>query len=264
MRIVPTGDTPMLDQETAVITGAASGNGRAIAQRFASEGANIVVADIRKEPREGGQPTHELLADEYDVGATFVETDVTNPADLDAAVEAAEAFGGIDHMINNAGVFRSEEFLEVDEDHYDFIMDVNVRGVYFGAQAAARRLVENGGGTIINLSSVAGIEGSAEYVTYTASKGAVRLLTYSLAAKLGPDGVRVNAIHPGLIETAMTTEDVPIFGTDAEEDFLQSIPSRRGGTPDDVADAALYLASDLSSYVNGESLLVDGGMTNTA
>ena len=253
----------MLTNDTAVITGAASGNGRAIAQRFAEEGADVVVTDIREEPRMGGQPTHELIAEEHDVEAVFVETDVTDVDDLEAAVEAAEQFGGIDHMINNAGVFRSEEFLEVTEEEYEFLMDINVRGVFFGAQAAARRLVDNGGGTIINLSSVAGLEGSAEHVTYTASKGAVRLLTYSLAAKLGPEGVRVNAIHPGLIETAMTTDDVPIFGTEAEDQFLQTVPSGRGGTPGDVADAALYLASDLSDYVNGESLVVDGGMSSS-
>ncbi len=253
----------MLFDDTAVITGAASGNGRAIARRFAEEGADIVVADIREEPRQGGQPTHELVTEEHDVEATFVETDVTDTDDLDAAVEAAEAFGGIDHMVNNAGVFRSEEFLEVTEEEYEFLMDINVRGVFFGAQAAARRLVDNGGGTIINLSSVAGLEGAADHVTYTASKGAVRLLTYSLAAKLGPEGVRVNAIHPGLIETSMTTDDVPIFGTEAEDAFMETVPLGRGGTPDDVADAALYLASDLSGYVNGESLVVDGGMSSS-
>ena len=143
-------------------------------------------------------------------------------------------------------------------------MDVNVRGVFFGTQYAARRMIEDGrGGSVINLSSVAGLEGSANYVTYCTSKGAVRLLTYATAAELGPEGVRVNAIHPGLIETTMTTDDVPIVGTDAGEAFVDRIPSRRFGTPEDVADAALYLASDLADYVNGESLIVDGGMHNT-
>jgi Dehydrogenases with different specificities (related to short-chain alcohol dehydrogenases) len=254
----------MLTNDTAVITGAASGNGRAIAQRFAEEGADVVVADIREEPRMGGQPTHELIPEEHNTEAMFVETDVTDVDDLEAAVEAAEQFGGIDHMVNNAGVFQPEDFLETTEEEFEFIMDVNVRGVYFGAQAAARRLIDNGGGTITNLSSVAGYEGSSDYVTYSASKGAVRLLTYSLASKLGPDGVRVNAIHPGVIETAMTVEDSPMFGTEAEEQILEMIPSRRGGEPGDVADAALFLASDLSDYVNGESLVVDGGILNTA
>ncbi|MDZ5811474.1 SDR family oxidoreductase [Halorubrum sp. AD140] len=253
----------LLKDNVAVVTGGSSGNGRAIARRFASEGADIVIADIQESPREGGDSTHELIEAETEARATFVECDVTNVDDLEAAVEAAEEFGGITVMVNNAGIFHGEEFLEVDEDAFDRMMDINVKGVYFGAQAAAKRMIEAGGGRIINLSSVAGLEGSGEFITYCGTKGAVRLLTYSMAAKLGPDGVRVNAIHPGLIETTMTTDDYPIMGTDAEEEFLQAIPSRRAGQPEDVADAALYLASDLSDYVNGESLVVDGGMTNT-
>jgi NAD(P)-dependent dehydrogenase (short-subunit alcohol dehydrogenase family) len=253
----------LLTDNVAVITGGSSGNGRAIARRFASEGADIVIADIQESPREGGDPTHELIEAETEARATFVECDVTNVGNLETAVEAAEEFGGVTVMVNNAGIFHDEEFLEVDEDAFDRMMDINVKGVYFGAQAAAKRMVKAGGGRIINISSVAGLEGSGEFITYCGTKGAVRLLTYAMAAKLGPDGVRVNAIHPGLIETTMTTEDYPIMGTDAEEDFLQSIPSRRAGQPEDVADTALYLASDLSDYVNGESLIVDGGMTNT-
>ncbi|WP_135827565.1 SDR family oxidoreductase [Halorussus halobius] len=253
----------LLDGQTAVITGGASGNGREIAKTFAEEGANIVVADIQSEPREGGTPTHELVADDHGVDATYVECDVTNLDQLEAAVDAADEFGGIDVMVNNAGIFREQEFTEVSEDAFDQMMDINVKGVYFGAQYAARKLVENGGGNIINMSSVAGLEGSAGFATYSTTKGAVRLLTYALAAELGPEGVRVNAIHPGLIETEMTTEDVPIVGSESGEGFLQTIPSRRFGQPEEVADAALYLASDLSSYVNGESLVVDGGMTNT-
>ncbi|WP_193565070.1 SDR family oxidoreductase [Natronorubrum aibiense] len=255
--------SPMLTDDVAVVTGGSSGNGRAIARRFAEEGADIVVADIQESPREGGEPTHELIEAETDANATFVECDVTNVDDLESAVEAAEEFGGVTVMVNNAGIFHGEEFLEVDEDDFGRMMDINVKGVFFGAQAAAKRMVEADGGRIINLSSVAGLEGSGEFVTYCGTKGAVRLLTYAMAAKLGPDGVRVNAIHPGLIETTMTTDDFPIMGTDAEEDFLQAIPSRRAGQPEDVADAALYLASDLSDYVTGESLVVDGGMTNS-
>ncbi|MEE6208759.1 SDR family oxidoreductase [Salarchaeum sp. III] len=254
---------PLLDGKTAVITGASSGNGRSMARTFAEEGADIVVADIRDEPREGGTPTHELVPEETDADATFVECNVTNRSDLVDAVDAAEEFGGIDVMVNNAGVFRSEEFTDVSEDEFDQLMDINVKGTFFGAQIAGDRMVENGGGSIINLSSVAGLNGSPDHVTYCTSKGAVRLLTYSVAAALGPEGVRTNAIHPGLIETAMTTEDVPIIGTDEGEQFMQAIPSRRWGQPDDVADAALFLASDLASYVNGESLVVDGGMSST-
>ncbi|MEF8791601.1 MAG: SDR family oxidoreductase [Haloarculaceae archaeon] len=253
----------LLADRTAVVTGGASGNGRAISVAFAEAGADVVVADLREEPREGGTPTHDLV-EEAGSGAAFVECDVTDLDSLEAAVDAADEFGGVDVMVNNAGIFRSETFLEVTPEEYEGLMDVNVRGVFFGTQYAARKMIEEGrGGSVINLSSVAGLEGSANYVTYCTSKGAVRLLTYATAAELGPEGVRVNAIHPGLIETSMTTDDVPIVGTEAGESFLEQIPSRRFGTPEDVADAALYLASDLADYVNGESLVVDGGMHNT-
>jgi len=255
--------TELLTDKTAVITGAMSGNGRAMARLFAEHGADVVVADIREEPREASVPTHELVEDETDARATYVNCDVTEKEDLVAAMDAADEFGGVDVMVNNAGIFRSEEFSSVTEDEFDQLMDVNVKGVFFGTQVAGERMADEDGGSIINLSSVAGLEGTGEYVTYCVSKGAVRLLTYSTADALGPDGVRVNAIHPGVIETAMTTEDVPIIGTEQGEEFLESIPSRRFGQPGDVADAALFLASDLSSYVNGESLVLDGGMTSS-
>jgi NAD(P)-dependent dehydrogenase (short-subunit alcohol dehydrogenase family) len=253
----------LLTSEVAIVTGGSSGIGRAISRRFAVEGADVVIADVRESPREGDEPTHELIEAETDAQARFVECDVSNPADLEDAVEEAEAFGGVTAMVNNAGIFHGEEFLEVEEAEFDRMMDVNVKGVYFGTQAAAKRMVEADGGSIINLSSVAGLEGSGEFVTYCGAKGAVRLLTYAMAAKLGPAGIRVNAIHPGLIETSMTTDDYAIIGTDAEAGFLEAIPARRAGQPEDIADAAVYLASDLSSYVTGESLAVDGGMSNT-
>lgn len=125
-------------------------------------------------------------------------------------------------------------------------------------------MVESGtDGNLINLSNVVGLSGSDDYVTYCTSKGAVRLLTYSLADKYGPEGINTNAIHPGVIETKMVSEDVPIVGSENEEAFLQQVPKRRFGQPGDIGDAAVYLASDMSDYVNGESLVVDGGQTNT-
>lgn len=252
----------LLTDQTAVVTGGSSGNGRAISLGFAEEGANVVVADIREEPRGDGQPTHEQIIEETDVEATFVECDVSDVEQIENAVETAEEFGGIDVMVNNAGYVRQEDFLEVTEEQYHDLMNVNVKGTFFGAQAAAERMVENGGGSIINLSSVEGIQGT-EHVTYSTSKGAVRLLTYSLANTLGPEGIRVNAIHPGLIETKMTAEDLPIIGTDAEEQFVQQIPADRVGQPEDVAGGAVFLASDLADYANGESLVLDGGLTST-
>jgi NAD(P)-dependent dehydrogenase (short-subunit alcohol dehydrogenase family) len=255
---------PLLDGEVAVVTGGASGIGRQIALTYAGQGADVVVADLRESPREGGQPTHERVEAETDASATYVECDVTDVPTIETAVEAAEEFGGVSVMVNNAGRFRDESFLEVTPEQFDDLMALNVRGTFFGAQAAARRMVEAGTeGTVINLSSVAGLSGTAGFATYCTSKGAVRLLTYALADELGDEGVRVNAIHPGIVETTMTTEDVPLVGTDQSGAALDRVPSGRWGQPEDVADAALYLASDLSSYVNGSSLVVDGGMTNT-
>lgn len=253
----------LLSGKTAVVTGGMSGNGRATAKTFAEHGADVVVADVREEPRGATVPTHESIEEETGAGATYVECDVTDKDDLVTATNAADEFGGVDVMVNNAGIFRSEEFLSVSEAEFDQLIDINVKGAFFGTQVAAERMQDNGGGSIINLSSVAGLTGTGEHVSYCTSKGAVRLLTYSTADALGPDGIRVNAIHPGVIETAMTTEDVPIVGTEEGEAYLETIPSRRFGNPEDVADAALFLASDLSSYVNGESLVVDGGMTNS-
>lgn len=252
----------LLANQAAVVTGASSGIGRGIARTYAEHGADVVVADIRADPREGGTPTHELVSEETDSRATFVECDVSELDDLEAAAEAADELGGLDVWVNNAGVFRNEAFLDVTRDEFADLMRVNVLGSFFGAQVAARRMVDReDGGRIVNVSSIAGILGNGGYVTYCVSKGAVRLLTYALAHRLGPEGVRVNAIHPGGVETAMMEDSAM---TDEErEAFVQQIPSRRLGGPDDVADAALFLASDLSSYVNGESLIVDGGYTNT-
>lgn len=255
---------PLLEGRVAVVTGGASGNGRAIALAFARHGAAaVVVADRRAEPREGGEPTTELIERETSTRAVFQQTDVARVRDVRAAVEAADALGGVDVLVNNAGIFRPEPFLEVTEDDYAELMDVNLRGVFFGAQAAARRMIDKGAGSIINVSSIAGMQGAGGFVTYCASKGGVRLMTYALAQTLGEHGIRVNAIHPGLIDTTMTRRDVPIFGSPMGDAYIAGIPLRRAGQPDDVAGAAVFLASDLASYVTGESILVDGGFVNT-
>ncbi|AEH39341.1 3-oxoacyl-(acyl-carrier-protein) reductase (plasmid) [Halopiger xanaduensis SH-6] len=228
---------------------------------FAEHGADVVVADVREKPREGGTHTHELISDETEATATYVACDVSSVDDLEATLDDAERFGGVDELVNNAGIFRAEEFLEVTGDQYEQLMGVNVKGTFFGTQLAAQRMIESGSGRTINVSSIAGFVGNGSYVAYCVSKGAIRLLTYAAAHRLGPDGIRVNAIHPGGIETAMM-EDAHM-GPEALEQFTRAIPSRRIGNPEDIAGAALFLASDLSSYVNGESLVVDGGYTHS-
>ncbi|QLG61859.1 SDR family oxidoreductase [Halorarum salinum] len=246
--------TDKLADKTALITGASSGIGRAIAIRFADEGANVVVADVREDPREGGTPTHEVIP-----GARFVETDVSDVEDLRAAIdETVEAFGSLDVMVNNAGVFPgSQPIAAVEEADYDWLMGVNLKGVYFGSKFAAEAMREGGdGGSIVNVSSIAGLVGYADASTYCASKGGITNLVRELALELGEDGIRVNAINPGVIETAMTTQDASVAGT-----IDQQIPLRRDGQPEDVAGAALFLASEDAAYVTGHNLVVDGGYT---
>jgi NAD(P)-dependent dehydrogenase (short-subunit alcohol dehydrogenase family) len=254
----------LLSGDTAVVTGASSGNGRAIARTFAENGADIVVADIQKEPRLGGTPTHELVAEETDARAAFVNCDVSSNEDLKAAITQADEFGGIDVMVNNAGIFaHNEDLFGVDEDEYRTMMDINAKGPYFGSQFAAERMVESGGGgSIINLSSINGDLGTKSNVVYCASKGAVRVMTYALADALGPE-VRVNAIHPGMIETAQIVEDYDHLEEEKRQERLDTIPMERQGRPEEIAKAALFLASDLASYVNATSLNVDGGVANT-
>jgi NAD(P)-dependent dehydrogenase (short-subunit alcohol dehydrogenase family) len=222
------------------------------------------VADVQEDPKEGGLPTHELLEEETDTSSVYVECDVTSRSDLTETVEAAEAAGGIDIMVNNAGIWHAEDFFEVTEDEYQRMMDINLKGAYFGSQIAAEHLVEHDdGGAIINISSIAGLFGNGNWPTYSASKGGLTMLTYSLAHKLGEHGVRVNAIHPGGIQTMIGGETTdPEAAAEQAQQFTQMVPLGRYGQPDDIAGAATFLASDLAKYVTGESLVVDGGWTS--
>jgi NAD(P)-dependent dehydrogenase (short-subunit alcohol dehydrogenase family) len=252
----------MLSEKVAVITGGASGVGREIALTFAAYGSPVVVADIQEEPRTGGRPTHLQIQDQTNVTAEFVECDVTDTDDIYRAISAADDLGGIDVMVNNAAIAMKEDFLQTTEEEYEKIMAVNTKGVYFGSQIAAKRMMDNSGGSIINVSSIAGIRGTGDLVAYSASKGAVRVMTYALADKLGSENIRVNALHPSGIRTAMS-DDIGVAGSKQETQYIENTPLNRFGTPKDVANAAVFLASDLSNFVSGSSILVDGGRTYT-
>jgi NAD(P)-dependent dehydrogenase (short-subunit alcohol dehydrogenase family) len=249
----------ILTGKVVVVTGAASGIGRATAIMAAQHGAKaVIVADIIETPREGGGPTTaEIQA--LGVPARFIPTDVTRHSEVDALVQDAEEFGGVDVMVCNAGITLRSDGADVAEDDYRRLMAVNLDGVLFGAQSAARQMkARKKPGSIVLMASMGGIVGAGMTVAYSTSKGGVVLMAKSLADALGPDGIRVNAVCPGTIETHLlhTTPGV----AEAAEGFRQRTPLRRLGKPSEVGDAVAWLGSDLSSYVTGISLIVDGGL----
>jgi 3alpha(or 20beta)-hydroxysteroid dehydrogenase len=241
-----------LDGKVALISGGARGQGEAEARLFAAEGAKVVICDIRED--EG-----HALAEELEDRAFFQPLDVRSPEQWDRAVASAvERFGGLNVLVNNAGI-GAVGTLEgmLLEDHAQ-IIDVNLNGVYYGMRCAKRALAATGNGSIINISSIDGLAGMLGMTSYVASKFAVTGMTKSAAIELGPLGVRVNSIHPGVIDTPM------LGGPDSParprlERLMQLQPIRRMGRPGEVASVALFLASDDSSYVTGAAIPVDGG-----
>lgn len=256
---------PLVAGQTAVVTGGANGIGRAIALALAEHGSDVVVADLTPDPDDGSRPTHERIAADEDVDATFVACDVASVPDIKQAVAEADRFGGINIMVNNAAVYETTDVFEVSVAEFDRLQAVNARGAFFGSQIAARRMRAAGeSGSIINVSSTAGMTGGGRHVTYSASKGAVHALTTAFADAVGPSGIRVNCIVPGATDTGIR-DDVAIdeLDEDPRESAEAATPLGRIGTPADVAGVALFLASDLSSHVTAESIIVDGGLTNT-
>lgn len=217
----------------------------------------VIVADTREEPRLGNQPTHKMI-DSAGGTATYIECDVSDLGDLESVFSAAVSeYGSIDVSVHAAGIGETGPGVDVDEATYDTMMDVNLKGVFFSCQKALKQMTEQpDGGRIVNVSSIAGFFGRPNMSVYCATKAAVANLTRSLATEYGPNGIRVNAVNPGIIETAMTAQN---SGDLAER--AKGIPLRRIGKPEDIADAVLYLASDASSYVNGHNLVIDGGYT---
>ena len=249
----------LLKDKIAIVTGGASGNGRSIADGFVKQGAKVIVADLSAVGREGGTPIVDVINARTPGMAKFVKCDVSQIRELETLVDEAEDWGGLDIMVNNAGILQKEPILEATEETYHRMQDVNVKSVLFGSQLAARAMVKRKSGVIINMCSIAGIRGTGGFCHYNMSKGAVRLLTFSLADELGPMGIRVNNVNPGIMRTQMNIEDDPVIGTETGEGYLDMIPARRWGEPEEVADACIYLASDMAKYVMGTSLVVDGG-----
>ena len=245
-----------LEGKVALISGGARGMGAEEAKLFAREGAKVVIGDILE--MEG----HQTEAEVNEVGGEclFVMLDVTNEAQWQGAVAATVArFGKLDILVNNAGIFRGNPVEDTTTQEWDQIMDINAKGVFLGTKLVIPEMRKAGGGSIINISSVAGLVGNPFSSAYNASKGAVRLLTKSTAIQYAKDGIRANSIHPGVIETPMTQDVVndPSF----REFRLTANPISRLGQPADIAYGALYLASDESSFVTGSELVIDGGWT---
>lgn len=249
----------LLKDKVALVTGASSGNGRAIAMKFAEHGAKVIVADLSETPREGGEPTVSVINAQREGAARFITCDVTEIAALERAVALAEEWGGLDILVNNAGILKKEPIIEATEMVFQQMVDVNIKSVVFASQAAARVMIPRKSGNIINLGSIAGMRGTGGFVHYNLTKGAVRLASYALADELGPHGIRVNVVAPGIMRTQMNVEDDPVIGTETGEGYLDMIPARRWGEPSEVADACVYLASDMAGYVTGTTHVVDGG-----
>jgi NAD(P)-dependent dehydrogenase (short-subunit alcohol dehydrogenase family) len=253
-----------LAQQIAIVTGAGRGIGRATALELARMGADIVVAEL---DRDGAERTAgEVRA--LGRRALAVVTDVTSRKDLDAMVEGARStFGQIDILVNNAGIYRAAATLDVTEEHWDAIMNINARAVFFASQAVLPVMIAQRRGAIVNLASMAGKVGSKTNLPYNASKAAVVSMTKSLALAHAADGIRVNCVCPGFVETDMWTkvarEQSAILGLSAEEFTRQraaTVPLGRMERAEDVASVVGFLASDRAGYMTGQALSVDGGL----
>ena len=254
-----------LSNKVAIVTGGASGIGRGCAARFVDAGAKVVVADVNAE--EG-----EAFASSLGTGAAFKATDVADAAAVDELVAfAVERFGGLHCMFNNAGISgeRTERILDHDFNDFEKVMAVNVLGVANGIRSAARHMKDNGGGSILNTTSIGGMQPSKGTYSYAMSKASVIMLAQSAAIDLGEYGIRVNCIAPANIESpilgnmlgaGLSEEDKEQMMVEVRRFLLARQPIQRQGTTDDIAEAAMFFASDRSTYITGQVMCVDGGM----
>jgi NAD(P)-dependent dehydrogenase (short-subunit alcohol dehydrogenase family) len=247
-----------LEGRTILVTGGSSGIGRAICLAAARQGADVIVVDRRETPRSGSRPTHELI-EEIGRRAIYCDADVTDLTEMRQAVARGGALEGVDGLVNNAGCMVSRSILETDRDEWNRSLAVNLTGVYHGCLVGIETMLDTGtSGSIVNIASGAGLVGLEASFAYTAAKGGVIALTRQLAAEFARDSIRVNTLSPGFIKTPMMDEDLP-SGTAAVAE--RETPIGRVGTPDEVAEAAVFLLSSAASYVTGTNLVVDGGYT---
>jgi 3alpha(or 20beta)-hydroxysteroid dehydrogenase/cyclopentanol dehydrogenase len=243
-----------LDGKVALISGAARGMGECEARLFAHEGAKVVLGDVLDEI--GQKAARDIV--QQGEAATFIHLDVTVETDWQKAIETAERmYGKLDVLVNNAGIVRMAPLDETSLQAWNEVISINQTGVFLGMKHAIPAMRRAGGGSIINISSVAGLVGLSNIPAYQASKGAVRLLTKNAAVQYAKDKIRVNSVHPGRIETPMTASLDPA----RRELVLNLTPLGRDGKPEEVAYGVLYLASDESSFVTGAELVIDGGFT---
>ncbi len=245
----------LLEGKTALITGASRGIGRAIAIKFASEGANVAFSDIRID--EAAESLEKELT-ELGVKAKGYASDASSLEQSEALVKNVhEEFERIDILVNNAGITRDNLLMRMSEQDWDMVINVNLKSVFNLTKAVQRVMLKQRSGSIINMSSVVGVGGNAGQSNYAASKAGLIGFTKSIAQELGSRNIRCNAIAPGFIETVMTTH----LTDEVKENWIKGIPLRRSGKPEDVANISLFLASDLSDYVSGQTISVCGGMS---
>ncbi len=244
----------LLTGKTAVVTGAARGIGKAIALKFASEGANIAFTDLVID--ENGQATEkEIIA--LGVKAKGYASNAANFEDTEKVInQIKEDFGSIDILVNNAGITKDGLMMRMSEQQWDAVIAVNLKSAFNFIHASTPIMMRQRSGNIINMSSVVGVHGNAGQSNYAASKAGLIALAKSVAQEMGSRGIRANAIAPGFIETAMTAA----LPDEIRNEWIKKIPLRRGGTVDDIANVATFLASDMSSYVSGQVIQIDGGM----
>ena len=246
----------LLTGKTAIVTGAARGIGKAIAMRFAQEGANIAFTDLVIDDEHGGKETERELSalGVKAKGYAGNAADFTNTAELVAQIK--EDFGSVDILVNNAGITKDGLMLRMTEAQWDAVINVNLKSAFNFIHACVPIMMRQRQGSIINMASVVGVHGNAGQANYAASKAGMIALAKSVGQEMGPKGIRANAIAPGFIDTAMT-QTLP---DNIRKEWISKIPLRRGGTVKDIASCALFLASDLSSYISGQVIQVDGGM----